>query len=61
MIPPVFVDENVGRKIKDALENLGFALKTHSDVGLPLGVSDEEWIRADIHHSYEDVQKTASS
>jgi hypothetical protein len=46
VIPPVFVDENVGRKIKDALNGLGFDLRTHDDVRLPLGVTDEEWIRA---------------
>jgi hypothetical protein len=46
VIPPIFVDENVGRKIKDCLLNLGFVLKTHEDVGLSLGVSDEAWILA---------------
>lgn len=46
MIPPVFVDENVGRKIRETLKTLGFDIKTHADVGLPLGVTDEEWILA---------------
>ncbi len=46
MIPPIFVDENVGRKIKDTLKGLGFVLKTHEDLGLPRGISDEEWILA---------------
>lgn len=46
MIPPVFVDENVGRKLRECLINLGFILKTHDDLGLPRGASDTEWIAA---------------
>ena len=44
MIPPLFVDENVGRKVRECLQEHGFEIKTHDDAGLVRGVSDEDWI-----------------
>ena len=46
MIPPLFVDENVGRRVMSVLVEHGFDLKTHDDIDLPRGVSDEAWIQA---------------
>ena len=46
MIPPLFVDENVGRRVMECLQAHGFDLKTHDDIGLPRGTVDEDWIAA---------------
>ena len=46
MIPPVFIDENVGRRLMACLVEHGFELKTHDDLGLPRGIDDEAWIIA---------------
>lgn len=44
MTHTIYVDENVGRRLTTRLIEHGFEIKTHEDVGLPRGTSDEEWI-----------------
>ncbi len=46
MIPPLFVDENVGKRLSSRLIEHGFTLRTHDDIGVPRGVSDEDWLLA---------------
>lgn len=52
MIPPLLVDENVGRRLKEALLRHGFDLRTHEDIGLPRGTNDQTWIEAAGSHSW---------
>ena len=46
MIPPLFLDKNVGRRVRECLIAHGFPIRTHRDIELPPGTSDEEWIAA---------------